>query len=73
MVRKAILREENVGGLDRIMRVWGGMAIFAVSFFELQGTAQVIIGTFGIYGLVTGTLRFCLVNKALKINTAKKA
>lgn len=63
---------ENVGGLDRFVRVVGGMFLLGLSMFKLTGNLHLILGFIGIYGIITGTLRICVINHIFKINTSRK-
>ncbi len=63
---------ENVGGLDRFMRVFGGAVLLGLSVFKLTGTEHLLFGFIGIYGIITGTFRICLLNRLMGINTSPK-
>lgn len=63
---------ENVGGLDRFMRVVGGAVLLGLSVFKLTGAEHLLFGFIGIYGIITGTFRICLLNRLMGINTSQK-
>ncbi len=63
---------ENVGGMDRFMRVIGGAFLLGVSVFKLTGTEHLLFGFIGIYGMITGTFRICFINRLMGINTTQK-
>ena len=60
----------NVGGMDRTMRlILGG--IFLIVGFSLSGWLQGVVFLLAAVGLVTGLVRFCPINMALKINSTR--
>ncbi len=62
---------ENVGGLDRFVRIVGGVILLGLSVFELTGFWHLFVGFFGLYGIITGNFRMCLFNRILGINTVR--
>jgi hypothetical protein len=50
---------QNVGSLDRIVRVVLGLALIIVGFFVLGGTAGIVIGVIGFIPLLTGLTGWC--------------
>ena len=60
----------NVGGIDRVLRIVGGIAILSL-FFILEGNAR-YWALIGIVPILTGTFRFCPVYPILGINTCSK-
>jgi hypothetical protein len=50
---------QNVGSLDRIVRVVLGLALIVVGFFVLGGTAGIVIGVIGFIPLLTGLAGWC--------------
>jgi len=63
----------NVGGIDRILRIVGGIVVLAL-FFVLEGNAR-YWALVGFVPLLTGLFRFCPVYTLLGLNTCpmKKA
>lgn len=57
----------NVGGIDRILRVVIGVALIVAAAMGTIGTW----GYIGIIPLLTGLFRSCLLYKVLGINTNK--
>ena len=57
----------NVGGLDRVIRILGGLALIAWAF--LGGPVWAWIG---VVPLVTALVGFCPVYPVLGLSTAKK-
>ena len=62
--------KKNVGELDRLLRIIGGVILIAMSFKTRY--TWVILGIFGLYGIVTGLAGFCPISAILGINTAEK-
>lgn len=50
---------QNVGGLDRIVRIMLGLVLIAVGFAVLSGTGGTIVGLVGLIPLVTGLIGWC--------------
>ena len=50
---------QNVGGLDRIVRIVLGLVLIAVGFAVLSGTGGTIVGLVGLIPLVTGLIGWC--------------
>ena len=63
--------KSNVGGIDRVLRIVGGLALIALA---LTGTIGVW-GWIGVVPLLTGFARFCPVYPLLGVSTcpARKA
>jgi hypothetical protein len=57
----------NVGGIDRIIRIVGGLALIFWALF-MHGPAWAWIG---ILPLATGLLNFCPAYRLLGMNTCK--
>lgn len=59
----------NVGGLDRVLRIVGGLAVLSLYFF-LSGTSK-YWALLGLVPLLTGLLGFCPLYPVLGVNTCK--
>lgn len=59
--------KQNVGKIDRIVRVVAGLALLSLLFI-LEGSAR-YIGLIGIIPLATAAMGFCPLYCPLKINT----
>jgi hypothetical protein len=57
----------NVGGIDRILRIVVGVALIVAAAMGAIGTW----GYIGVVPLLTGLFRSCLLYKVLGINTHK--
>lgn len=62
---------QNVGGIDRILRIVLGLALIIGGFFLMTGTAGVIVGVIGFIPLLTGLIGWCPLYLPLKFNTHK--
>jgi hypothetical protein len=60
----------NVGGIDRGLRVLGGIALLA--FFALGEGSVRYIGMVGIVPLLTGLFGFCPLYSILGLNTCPR-
>ncbi|HOO49885.1 MAG TPA: DUF2892 domain-containing protein [Alphaproteobacteria bacterium] len=60
--------KQNLGKVDRIIRVVAGLAVLSL-FFILEGDAR-YIGLVGIVFLGTAAVGFCPLYVPLKLNTA---
>lgn len=61
----------NEGTVDRALRVALGVALIAVGFAWVQGTAGIVVGTVGFVPLLTGLVGWCPIYALLKIDTLK--
>ena len=62
----------NVGGLDRTLRIIGGVVLIVLSLIVMRPTIFLVIGLIiGIALLLTGLFRFCGLYPLLGINTCK--
>jgi hypothetical protein len=57
----------NVGGIDRVLRIVVGLALLSL-FFVLEGNAR-YWGLVGLVPLLTGTFRFCPAYTLVGVNT----
>jgi hypothetical protein len=58
---------KNVGGSDRIVRIFIGLALFSL-FFVLEGPWR-FVSLMGIIPLYTALTQSCLINRLLGRNT----
>ena len=63
---------QNVGSIDRIVRVILGVILFTLAYFSFAGIAQIIFYILGAVAFLTGISGYCLLYSILKISTAKK-
>ena len=60
---------QNVGSVDRIIRIVLGLALIAVGFFVLVGAAGTIAGVIGFILLLTGLVGWCPLYRLFKFST----
>ena len=51
--------KQNVGGMDRVLRVVLGIAMVVIGLFVLKGTMGTVVGIVGLIPLATGLVGFC--------------
>jgi hypothetical protein len=59
----------NEAGWDRIARVVVGVALIAVGFGAVGGTAGTVLAAVGLIPLVTGTVGYCPIYSVLHVRT----
>jgi predicted PurR-regulated permease PerM len=64
---------QNVGSVDRIVRIALGVALILVGFLALSGTLGIIVGVVGFIPLLTGLVGWCPLYLAFHIHTNKTA
>ena len=62
---------QNVGGVDRIVRIVLGLALIVIGYFVLGGTAGIIVGAIGIILLLTGLIGWCPLYLPFHFSTKK--
>jgi Inner membrane protein YgaP-like, transmembrane domain len=60
---------QNVGNVDRIVRVVLGLALIAIGFFVLGSTVGTIAGVIGFIFLLTGLVGWCPLYLLFKFST----
>lgn len=64
--------EKNVGGMDKKVRIVGGVIFLVAAILSPPITAlKVVLSLLAVIGLGTGLTGFCPLNALFKINTAK--
>ena len=59
----------NVGGTDRIERIFHGIVFILIAAFLVSGMWRFIIGSYGLLRLLTGVFAFCPVYIPFKFTT----
>ena len=62
---------QNVGGVDRLLRVGLGLALILAGFLVLGGTAGTILGVVGLIPLATGLIGWCPLYLPFRFSTKK--
>jgi predicted PurR-regulated permease PerM len=64
---------QNVGSVDRIVRIILGPALILVGFLALSGTLGIVVGIIGFIPLLTGLTGWCPLYLLFHIQTNKRA
>mgnify|MGYP001272923431 CR=1 FL=1 len=51
--------KQNVGRMDRVLRIALGIAMAVIGLFVLKGTAGAVLGIIGLIPLATGLVGVC--------------
>ncbi|GAB4541574.1 MAG: hypothetical protein Kow0063_32530 [Anaerolineae bacterium] len=62
---------QNVGGVDRLVRVVLGLALILAGFLVLGGTIGIILGVVGFIPLITGLIGWCPLYLPFRFSTKK--
>jgi hypothetical protein len=60
---------QNMGSIDRIVRIVVGMLLIVVGFAALGGTSGTIVGVIGFIPLVTGLIGWCPLYLPFRFST----
>ncbi len=60
---------QNESSIDRIIRIVLGLALIAIGFFVIGGTAGTIVGVIGFIPLLTGLVGWCPLYRLFKFST----
>lgn len=64
----------NVGGVDRTLRIVGGVMLGILALFlPVELGWRIVLGVLAVIALVTATVRFCPLNALLGLNTCSDA
>lgn len=61
----------NIGGADRLERIFHGVVFLLVALFLVDGMWRYILGGYGLIRLLTGVFAFCPAYIPLKYSTRK--
>jgi len=64
--------KQNVGGIDRVLRIVLGIAMVDIGLFVLKGTTGTVVGIIGLIPLATGLVGFCPLYLPFKFSTNKQ-
>lgn len=62
----------NVGGTDRLERIFHGIVFLLIGVFLVNGIWLYIMGIYGLIRLLTGIFAFCPVYVPLKYSSKKR-
>ncbi len=63
--------KQNVGTVDRVIRIGLGIILAAIGMFVLKGTASTIVSIVALIPLATGIAGFCPLYVPFKLSTVK--
>jgi hypothetical protein len=63
--------KQNLGTVDRVVRIALGVVLAAISMLVIKGTASAIVGVAALIPLITGIVGFCPLYAAFKLSTVK--
>ncbi len=64
--------QQNVGGVDRTVRLLVGVVALLAGLFLLSGGLKVVAIVVGLLGLVTGSVRFCPAYLPFRFSTRRR-
>ena len=64
--------KQNVGRMDRVLRIALGIAMAVIGLFVLKGTTGTVLGIIGLIPLATGLVGFCPLYLPFKFSTNKQ-
>ena len=64
--------KQNVGGIDRVLRIVLGIAMAVIGLLVLKGTVGTVVGIVGLIPLITGLVSFCPLYLPFKFSTNKQ-
>ena len=64
--------KQNVGRIDRVLRIALGIAMAIIGLFVLKGTVGTVVGIVALIPLVTGLVGFCPLYLPFKFSTNKQ-
>jgi hypothetical protein len=62
----------NVGGADRLERIFHGVVFVLVAVFLVSGVWQYVLGAYGLIRLLTGVFAFCPAYVLLRYSSRSK-
>ncbi|NCN51983.1 DUF2892 domain-containing protein [archaeon] len=65
--------KQNVGSLDRALRILVGAALFFIAYNYLHSWGQVILYILGTVLIVTGIRGYCVLYKLFRFSTLDKS
>ena len=63
--------KQNVGTVDRVVRIALGIILAAIGMLVLKGTASTIVSIVALIPLATGIVGFCPLYVPFKLSTVK--
>ena len=63
--------KQNLGTVDRAIRIGLGIVLAAIGMLVLKGTASAVVSVVALIPLVTGLVGFCPLYVPFKLSTIK--
>jgi hypothetical protein len=63
--------KQNLGAVDRVIRIGSGIVLAAIGMLVLKGTASTVVSIVAVIPLVTGLIGFCPLYVPFKLSTVK--
>jgi hypothetical protein len=63
--------KQNLGAVDRVIRIGLGIVLASIGMLVLKGTASTIVSIVAVIPLVTGLIGFCPLYVPFKLSTVK--
>lgn len=63
--------KQNLGIVDRVIRIGLGIVLAAIGMLVLKGTASTVVSIVALIPLVTGLIGFCPLYVPFKLSTVK--
>jgi hypothetical protein len=63
--------KQNLGTVDRAIRIGLGIVLAAIGMLVLKGTASAVVSVVALIPLVTGLVGFCPLYVPFKLSTVK--
>ena len=63
--------KQNLGTVDRAIRIAAGIVLAAIAMLVLKGTASTVVGIIAVIPLATGLVGFCPLYVPFKLSTVK--
>ena len=65
--------KQNVGTVDRVVRIALGIVLAAIGMLVLKGTASTVVSIVALIPLATGIVGFCPLYVPFKLSTIKQS
>ena len=63
--------KQNVGTVDRVIRIAVGIILAAIGMLLVKGTASTVVSIVALIPLITGIVGFCPLYAPLKLSTVR--
>jgi len=63
--------KQNLGAVDRVIRIGLGIVLASIGMLVLKGTASAVVSIVAVIPLVTGLIGFCPLYVPFKLSTVR--